>query len=522
VDELLEFLVDELSISFHTILRKKAGSKDLAPEKISFRDLMRYVYIGQNELGTNQFLENSNTFISGKNKEVFKIINDLIIPDIEEIEKEIQIKQNEYNRLEAVNNGLDDYLSKRDSLIIAELYNAKDALDEKIRNLKSQKKSILEKQKSNKNDLYYQLMEDVNNLDVTIIQTEKGKNNLLLSIKNKEILLAEYKDEHIRLEATVEAMKKIKIVDHKEKCPLCNSFVPLMQDGEERCEDVEKVVEQLKNKIETLEKFSLNEKEKINHVDNELNILYEKKQVYHNALETYKNNIEIPFLSEIESINSIIRDFTTEKNKINSLMDIHNEMANNLINLDRLKNELSKLKSKKDNLTKLTVRQELILDKLNRKYRALMKQFNFTDINEERCYISKDNYLPYYSGASVMKHTSGCLLLCMQIAYLGAILELNQEEENNCHLGLLMLDTLSNNIGTDKNDADSVDPKTYQEIYNYLIRLSEFNQIFIIDNTPPEINSDHVEFIFHRVNPGEKLQGLIDTTRNEKIIQEQA
>lgn len=521
LDELLDFLVDELSISFHTILRKKAGSKDLAPEKITFRDLMRYVYIGQNELGTNQFLENNNTFISGKNKEVFKIINDLIIPDIEEIEKEIQIKQNEYNRLEAVNNGLDDYLGKRDSLILGELYNAKDGLDEKIRELKSQKKSILDKQKNEKNDLYYQLMEDVNLLDATIIQTEKEKNNVLLSIKNKELLLAEYKDEHIKLEATVEAMKKIKIVDHKEQCPLCNSFVPLVQNEEEQCEDVERVVEQLKNKIETLERLSTNEKEKISQIDNELSTLYEKKQVYYNALDTYKNNIEIPFLSEIESINSIIRDFTTEKNKINSLIDIHNEMANNITNLDRLKNELLKLKNKKDNLTKLTIRQELTLDKLNRTYRALMKQFNFTDINEERCYISKENYMPYYSGASVMKHTSGCLLLCMQIAYLGAILELNQEEDNNCHPSLLMLDTLSNNIGTDKNDANSIDPKTYQEIYNYLIKLSESNQIFIIDNTPPEINSDHTEFVFHRVNPGEKLKGLIDTTKNEKTIGEQ-
>ena len=149
-----------------------------------------------------------------------------------------------------------------------------------------------------------------------------------------------------------------------------------------------------------------------------------------------------------------------------------------------------------------------------------MKQFNFTDINEERCYIDKENYLPYYSGASVMKHSSGCLLLCMQIAYLGAILELNQEEDNNCHPGLLMLDTLSNNIGTDKADKESIDPKTYQEIYNYLIKLAENNQIFIIDNTPPKINSEHIELIFHRVNPGEKLKGLIDIDKNEKILQE--
>ena len=520
LDELLDFLVDELSINFHSILRKKSGSKDLAPEKISFRDLMRYIYIEQNELGTNQFLENNNPFISGKNKEVFKIINDLIIPDIEEIEKEIQIKQNECNRLEGLNNGLNDYLNNRDSIIIGELYNDRDKLDKKIGELKSQKKAILENNKSEKTDLHYRLMEDINNINVKIMQIEKEKSNVILSIKNKKNLLEEYNDENVKLEATVEAMKKIKIVDHKEKCPLCNSFVSVLQDKEEQCEDIENVLEKLKNKIETLKILSENEERKINQFDSELSAVHEKKQVYLHALDTYKKNIEVPFLSEIESINSIIRDLTTEKNKINSLVDIHNELNNNLVNLNRLQDELGKLKSKKNDLKKLTVRQELILNRLNYKYRMLMKQFNFTDINEERCYIDKENYLPYYSGASVMKHSSGCLLLCMQIAYLGAILELNQEEDNNCHPGLLMLDTLSNNIGTDKADKESIDPKTYQEIYNYLIKLAENNQIFIIDNTPPKINSEHIELIFHRVNPGEKLKGLIDIDKNEKILQE--
>lgn len=144
-----------------------------------------------------------------------------------------------------------------------------------------------------------------------------------------------------------------------------------------------------------------------------------------------------------------------------------------------------------------------------------MSRFNFTDTQEDKCYISKETYLPYYNGISVLKHTSGCLLLCMQIAYLGAILELNIEEENNCHPGILFLDTVSNNIGTNSDSKDSIDPETYNELYKYLVELSDDNQIFIIDNTPPKINKPCKEFVFRRVNPNESLKGLIDISKNE-------
>jgi hypothetical protein len=516
VEEYMDFLVDELGIVFHSILKKRPGSKDLSDERITFRDLMRYIFIRQNELGTNHFLENLNPFLVGKNKEVFKIINDLIVPDIEEIDKDIQIKQNELNRLESMNKGMGEYLSKRDASILAALINNRNRIDKDIQELKAQKNNIIYGHKNTSDDIYFQLKKDIAEINGSIVHDEKEKNNLIISINNKKVLLEDYNGESEKLKATLEAMKKIKIINHQSQCPLCNSFVSVLSEEEENCDDVENVIEQLKNKIETLIRLSNEEINKVTQLDIELRKSNEKKEIYLDAMHEYQGNMDVPYLSEIESINSIIKAYTDDKHKITSLIDIHNDVDNNLVSLERLKTELIKLRKRKDELTQLTIRQEITMENLNNKYRSLMKRFNFTDIEPKECYISKENYMPYYSGSSVMKHNSGCLLLCMQIAYLGAILELNQEEENNCHPSLLMLDTVSNNIGTDKNEDDSVDPKTYSEIYKYLSELSLNNQIFIIDNTPPEINVEHTEFFFHRVNPSEKLRGLIDMTKNEK------
>lgn len=103
----------------------------------------------------------------------------------------------------------------------------------------------------------------------------------------------------------------------------------------------------------------------------------------------------------------------------------------------------------------------------------------------------------------------------MEIAYIGAILELNAGEKENCHPGLLMIDTVSNNIGTNSEVKDSVDPETYNEIFSYIVELSESNQLIIVDNTPPKIEKEHISYNFRRVKKGEALKGLIDFEYNE-------
>lgn len=227
--------------------------------------------------------------------------------------------------------------------------------------------------------------------------------------------------------------------------------------------------------------------------------------------------MEVPYLSEIEMYNSLIKDFTEEKNKLNTLIDIYHDIEMNKSSLNLIEIELSELEKKKGLMIDLQEREDTLFRCLNSKYRSLMLRFKFEDIQEDSCYISNNTFLPYYNGISILKHTSGCLLLCMQISYIGAILELNSEDENNCHPALLMLDTVSNNIGTDPDDKNSIDPETYNELFAYLGELSEFNQLFIVDNTPPEINKTKSEFVFRRVKKGQTLKGLIDYEVNEFI-----
>lgn len=515
VEEANDFFAEQFQIPLHSILRKKSGSNDLNQEKISFRDFMRFVFVHQGELGTNQFLQNNNTFVSGKNKEVFKIINDLVITDLEDINNEIQIKQNEYNKLEKINSGLEEYLLNREVMDLLKLTTDREEYTKKIEALNLEKKELLKKNKNDNSKVFSDLKNDIKEIDESLFEIIEDIRILDLSTTNKELLLHDYFEEKEKLEATLEAMKKIKISEQSERCPLCHTIIEVKQENHESNEDIEKALNQMEDKIDTLQNLLLIDREKLTIDNGKINRINEKRKIYVTALNEYKKNMEVPYLSEIESINSLIKDITEERNKINSFLDIHNEIESNSTQIVRLDGQLDILNKKKNELMKLQKREENILTVLNKKYRTLMYRFKFTSIQEDKCFISSDNYLPYYNGISVLKHTSGCLLLCMQIAYLGAILELNIEDENNCHPALLMLDTVSNNIGTNKESEDSIDPETYIELFKYLVETSKNNQVFIIDNTPPKVNEPNKEFVLRRVNYGEPLSGLIDQSKNE-------
>lgn len=516
VEEANDYFAELLGLKLHFILRRKSGSKDLDSEKISFKDVMRFLYFKQNELGTSHFMQWDNTFLSGKNKEVFKILNDLVIPNIEEIERKIQIAQNELNEKTSINKGMIDYLNKKEAGVLIQLVDIREKYTEDIRKYSDKKKELIRKHRnSNDNEIYLLLSQEIYTITNEMQNINSTLSDLKLSVLNKQLLVTEYETEKEKLEATLEALKKIKITEHSEHCPLCNSIINVVYE-ENNVEDVEVAINQLKTKMKTLQKLLRQDQQKIVECQQRLAEHDEKKMIYNNALNEYKSNIEVPFLSEIETYNSLIKDVTEERNKINSLIDIYKEIEENEARIKVLNQTIEKLEKNKKELRKAEKREENVLKELNKRYCILMRRFNFKDNFEDTCYISKDTFLPYYSGNSILKHTSGSLLLCMGIAYLGAVIEIGEGDERNCRPPILLLDTVANNIGTDLGVKDSLDPQTYVEIYRYLCELSGKNQIIIVDNTPPQLDVQKKEYVFRRVEDhSKKLEGLIDETKNE-------
>ena len=125
-----------------------------------------------------------------------------------------------------------------------------------------------------------------------------------------------------------------------------------------------------------------------------------------------------------------------------------------------------------------------------------------------------------YKNASILEHDSGGILVCMQIAYLSAIMKYSEHDINFKHPGFIMLDTIGKYLGTSLQESQEeytedmiMDPQTYEEIYKLFIELSKKYQIFIVDNIPHISARPYVKYTLYHDN----LRGLINMSKNEKV-----
>ncbi|OAB36049.1 hypothetical protein [Paenibacillus glacialis] len=204
----------------------------------------------------------------------------------------------------------------------------------------------------------------------------------------------------------------------------------------------------------------------------------------------------VSFLSQIDSINSIVNKLTREHEIVKECLRIHRK----IVEKEKLISELEgKVKGLEEALEKLNVSEDYkkqVFTHLDEHYKEYMRRFKYDADNET--YIDSEKYIPYYSGSSVYDHESGGLLQCMQLSYLAAILSSEKEGYASGHPGVLMLDSLSKYLGTLKSDELPkeevvqievsekdliIDPEVYEEIYKMLIELSTDHQIIIVDNS---------------------------------------
>lgn len=83
-----DFLLESLNLP--RIMTKVSPSKaDSSMARFSFRDLFKYCYVDQDDLGSKRFLDIGNYPVEAKNRQTFKYIFNVLDSQITEIEEEI-------------------------------------------------------------------------------------------------------------------------------------------------------------------------------------------------------------------------------------------------------------------------------------------------------------------------------------------------------------------------------------------------------------------------------------------------
>lgn len=526
IKEVMHFLMRKLDVNEYKLIKHKKHSTKQELEKISFRDIFRYSYVHQHELGTHDFLENKSTFKRYKNPYAFELMFNLVETNKNYLQEQLVKVRNEIEDTNKEITGLKSYLKDKDAENFSELSSKATKFKDEIEQYKQEKNSIIKNSKANSNNeniMYIRLKKDLTEIANQIFDLQKQKKELQNSIRAKRLLLEEYKFEKEEINATLEINYKLSIPEQKIECPLCNSTVANQIEETTKGsvtpeKTLLKIKKEINNKVNLVNNLISDDNRNIEGIEIGIDKLAKKQGILNKAIAEFAKSTDVPFLSQLDSINSIINKLTRNQEIVKECVRIHRKVAEKCKQIEDLNKEVNRLE-KDIAASKVSqyVRKQ-IFDFLNTEYKGFMKRLKY-DINNET-YIDSEKYIPYHEGASVYEHESGGLLECMQLSYLAAILSSKKEGYAVGHPGFLMLDTLSKYLGTIQVETEEElkikeeerinDPEVYEEIYQILIELSNKYQIIIVDNTPPEKVTKYTEYTFFA---GEK--GLVNINVNE-------
>ncbi|MDM5319082.1 hypothetical protein RGT17_03345 [Bacillus altitudinis] len=522
--DLQAFLMKKMGAMEFKKTKNKVRSNELTTETISFRDIYRYCFINQHDLGTHNFLSHNEPMKRYKNPISFEMIFDLVNFSQNELQTEIAQVQNQIIDNEKKIANLEGYLDQRGNDDYTNLLKQISMFDDQIDELLQRKNNIVKRQ-NEENELvssnrdYILLNSEINELDFEIEQIKSKIKDMQLGITSNELLLSDYHSELKDIKTTEEINYKLKIDSHELTCPLCNTKIKknLLQEPIKGSSpnNFKHILKDIQNKIKMVDEIIISSKEKISKLQAQISKKNRKKEILSLALSEFSKDIHTPFLPQLNSINVNINNLEKDREVLLESKRVFNKIneLNNKVNRDR--SQLDRLKTKLKEMDKSKGKKQ-IMKELNSVYLTNMKKMKYTDTTAS--FIDEVDYIPYYKNASVYEHESGGLLECMQLSFLNAIIS---NTSAIFHPKLLILDSISKYFGTNKNEQNPQiddenminDPEVYLHIYYMLVELSQNAQIIIVENTPPEEMSRYVKYSFRN---GEK--GFIDISKNEFLV----
>lgn len=511
-EEFLDFILFQLNIPKFQISKYKAHSTEKTLEAISFRDIMKFVYVNQHDFATDNFLGYKMYATRYKTKTAFEVLTNLMEPDKNNLQNEKNDLENQIRDYKHNITGYNIYLKDKELFDIEIVDNKLYDLEYKIKENEKQKKRLYSKSSEHKNkneELYIKIKTKILDVDKEINEINTSLREINNSLISKSSLLKDYEKNHQELNATAESMYQLKNIDHVLICPICESKVSSEKNTPKDISVVLESIKKLEQRIELVKGLIVKEKELIRENNNKSKELSQYKEILVKALLEYEKNIKVPYLPEFETLNQLIFDFNAKYYNILEAKKLHNKIIEMSRAIEKIQEKLETIDSNMKKLKRSKEYKESLFSNLNDDYTNYLKRFKLKN-SLGGAYINNENYFPYYDDSIVFDHTSGGLSECVQIAYLASLINQKMIDSNINHPGILMFDTLSKYLGTSKTDDASIkDPMVYNEIYKVLIEISKNAQIFVVDNTPPTIANNYIEYTFY-----DDGRGLVDENVN--------
>lgn len=502
-----EFLFDALN--FSNIKIKESPSKDDSKlVRLSFRDLFKYCYVDQDDLGSKMFLRSDNYALQVRYSEVFKYIFNTLDSNLASLDVQISEKTKERKNLDKTFTTVSEFLRESE-------FGSMPYLDTEIITIDKEIEDIQEKIKQlNKNQI---VDEDVYKSIKTAFYTiALNKKELLHNIQQAELKIERFtrlKNEYLNDIAKFKASLAIKeVIGEVSKestlCPVCDNSLDIDTALEKfdinKSDKLSYEISALKRRSKDTEKLVSDTRYKLETLQSELRKLEESEGIARKLMDENTIELSTPYLAERDMYVKRAGEITQRRKDLVERLKIrnqHNHLTDTIKSLDirieQLKKQLEELRKNAPAMT----------DVLSNLADNLKDYLTFVKIKSPKgiSYDSK-SFAPKLRGIEYHNITSGGLRTIVGIGYLCSFM---QEALNSTisYPSFLMIDTVGKYLGKTKeqkykpdenskladiNEAVS-DPEKYQNIFEYIIELAasyeEKNRIcqfILVDNDVPD------------------------------------
>ncbi|XUA20156.1 AAA family ATPase [Citrobacter sp. OP27] len=496
-----DFILDKLTITKIQIPESKLNPTTRL-HRLSFRDLMKLMYLRQTKVGSESLLDSSNFAIFNKNIEIQKYVYNIHDDRLAEFQAELTRENSEKNKLENKLEIISNFLSS-----IQITGNIEDISNERISTLEEFEK--IEKTEDDLKSNFRFSSEVSNELAIKITKAKAFIKDTVNDLETKEIKITNYLNLKKTYELDLHNLKTSKeIREHitleelnpelSLNCPLCKTELhlsnPIILNDHIRLEinSINNRLHGVSHAIEALtkDKYILQHrlKEESSEIEKLTSILDAEN---HASLSPLVNNIQI-IERQKSTITERLSDLSRSLLVKNKYHDIESKLEEKILLIEKIKKDIKDINDKMQGL-------DSVLSKLSDIFKEHLDNSGIQ--KNHGAYIDK-KFTPHFRDISYYNTSSGGIRTILSI--LSYITRIHYLIENGGNLPIFfMLDTPGQNIGRGKRmdeekaigemDLETSDPALYDKIYKQLLNIiktahenNSHCQIIVVDNDLPE------------------------------------
>ncbi|KQR85374.1 hypothetical protein ASG35_26600 [Burkholderia sp. Leaf177] len=526
-----DFMMTALNIP-NIKMRQSPSKVDSAMVRLSFRDVFKYCYLKQDDVGSKALLGGNNYVVATKNKQTFKYLFNLLDTNVSDAQGDLSSLVKRRDSQKEKYDVVSDFLRETEFKSESELADAHDVVALQEESLRQQLNTINAAMIAG-SESYSFLKETLLEISARISLMEKDGAASERAVDRYVRLRNDYQTDIEKLKSIRTSKSVIGEQSDSFSCPLCDSTVNLENikaefsiDGGDRAAQEANV---LVKRVRDLKDLIQREQDKQVMLTSELKLLNEDRDRARRLLDDETKEMITPYLSERDGLSAELAKLGESRKQLHQAIKVRNQQKGILAEIVTLDERIAGMQEKLETLRAAAPSLEGVLSKIGDFLSAYLHRVRIKDQRDVS--ISKRSLLPVLRSRDYSDITSGGLRTILSIGFYLSLLE--TAIDSSCNLPtFLMVDTVGKYLGktqkqyvetntTEDRREEVSDPNKYLNMYSYMFSSADraekkgvSAQIIVVDNdVPPTIQTqfgDSIVAHFSSEGIDDLPKGLID------------